>query len=278
MSPSRPRLIAAACVLSAAVAAPVVATQDARPHSVSPDASLKVAVSGSGSISVTPPGFEITGPTQWASDLLLARGSSVTLSVTQADLINFLGWSGDCRNQPVNCTLSMSADRTVTAHFKGGAPPDQGPIVNNPGEPERRDPAGGSAAGGEPSPPASPPGLINVIVNGTTFTFLVTSGPATNSSGPGTVTVQGTVPPGPSSSWIGMQAFRVLNAGSGKSVETARKRSPIVAARCKTKLSRTKKPLSCVAKLPKGTWRISMRVVGRGKVISSSPATSVTVR
>lgn len=77
-------------------------------------ATLTVSKSGNGSGTVTssPSGIDC-GSTCTAS---FDNGTSVTITATPAGGSTFAGWSGDCSGTGT-CTLTMSADKAVTANF-----------------------------------------------------------------------------------------------------------------------------------------------------------------
>jgi uncharacterized repeat protein (TIGR02543 family) len=52
-----------------------------------------------------------------------AVGTTVTLIATPATGATFAGWTGSCGGTATTCTVSMSASRSVTASFTGGAAP-----------------------------------------------------------------------------------------------------------------------------------------------------------
>lgn len=66
---------------------------------------LAVATSGSGSVNLSPPGGSY------------APGSVVTLTAVSGQGFAFAGWSGDLSGTTNPATLTMSADRSVTASF-----------------------------------------------------------------------------------------------------------------------------------------------------------------
>jgi uncharacterized repeat protein (TIGR02543 family) len=74
---------------------------------------LTVSKSGSGTVTSAPAGISC-GTTCSAS---YARGTSVTLTATPASGYSFSGWGGACSGTSANCTVSMTAARSVTATF-----------------------------------------------------------------------------------------------------------------------------------------------------------------
>jgi hypothetical protein len=82
-----------------------------------PDRTLSVEVSGNGDVYSDPeaiscPGIEGPCSSQFAD------GSEVTLTATPDAGNDFAGWGGDCTGSEGNtCTLTMNADKTVTATF-----------------------------------------------------------------------------------------------------------------------------------------------------------------
>jgi uncharacterized repeat protein (TIGR01451 family) len=75
---------------------------------------LTVSVSGSGSVVSSPAG--ISCPTTCGADF--DQTTTVGLTATPASGATFTGWSGACSGTG-SCSVSMSADRTVTATFSG---------------------------------------------------------------------------------------------------------------------------------------------------------------
>jgi uncharacterized repeat protein (TIGR01451 family) len=75
---------------------------------------LAVTVAGSGSVTSSPSG--IACPTACAADF--ATGTVVALTATPASGSTFSGWSGACTGT-TSCSVTLSADRTVTATFTG---------------------------------------------------------------------------------------------------------------------------------------------------------------
>ena len=69
--------------------------------------------SGSGSVTSDPAGIDC-GATCGTT---LASGTTVTLTAVAATGSTFMGWSGACTGSAPTCTLSMTADRNVTATF-----------------------------------------------------------------------------------------------------------------------------------------------------------------
>jgi hypothetical protein len=73
---------------------------------------------GRGSVTSSPAGIDC-GASCSAS---FANGTDVTLTATVAAGTTFAGWSGDCSGRGT-CTLTMSADHSVTATFSRRPPP-----------------------------------------------------------------------------------------------------------------------------------------------------------
>lgn len=80
---------------------------------------LTVTTSGNGTVTSSPSG--ITCGSDCTEDY--AVGTQVTLTATAGSGSNFTGWSGGCVGTAPTCTLTLSANRTVTATFSGIAPP-----------------------------------------------------------------------------------------------------------------------------------------------------------
>jgi uncharacterized repeat protein (TIGR02543 family) len=74
---------------------------------------LDVSVSGSGMVTSDPPGISCPGD----CSEVYPRGTPVTLTATPAAGWVFAGWGGACAGQGNPCTLTMTADRSVTATF-----------------------------------------------------------------------------------------------------------------------------------------------------------------
>jgi hypothetical protein len=70
------------------------------------------AGTGSGDVTSSPAGIDCGG----TCSRLFESGTSVTLTATPAATSTFTGWSGACTGTGA-CTVSMSADRSVTASF-----------------------------------------------------------------------------------------------------------------------------------------------------------------
>src|SRR5947208_7596350 len=64
---------------------------------------------GSGTLAVT--SFEGTGP-------LWRAGSTVNVKTTPAAGNEFEGWTGACAGRSIYCTLTMTGNQTVGAHFR----------------------------------------------------------------------------------------------------------------------------------------------------------------
>ena len=76
---------------------------------------LTVSKSGSGSGTVTSDPAGISCGSDCSQ--IYADGASVVLTATATAGSVFTGWSGDCSGSSSNCTLTMSADKNVTATF-----------------------------------------------------------------------------------------------------------------------------------------------------------------
>jgi hypothetical protein len=74
---------------------------------------LSVAVQGSGSVTITPPGTVCTTSCMET----YASGSTATLNAQPAPNFVFLNWSGDCTGNNPSIQVAMNADRSCTAHF-----------------------------------------------------------------------------------------------------------------------------------------------------------------
>jgi hypothetical protein len=86
--------------------------------------SLSATGSGSGTLSSNPGGLNCTsaaGTTSGTCSAPLASGISVTLTATPAAGSTFTGWSGACSGSSATCTLTMDAEKSVTANFNSAA-------------------------------------------------------------------------------------------------------------------------------------------------------------
>jgi len=82
---------------------------------------LVVAVAAGGKVALNNPAKTCTSncSTDYAGSL---AGASVTLSAVPVDTTyTFTGWSGACSGTATSCTVTMSADRSVTANFKAAS-------------------------------------------------------------------------------------------------------------------------------------------------------------
>jgi hypothetical protein len=96
-------IVAAAAVFGAGAGA-------ARP-AVAP--TLTVFSSGSGTVTSSPRGISCPG----TCSAPFTQGQSVTLTAQPQAGARFSGWSGDCAGSSTTCTLSMTAERVVSAAF-----------------------------------------------------------------------------------------------------------------------------------------------------------------
>jgi uncharacterized repeat protein (TIGR02543 family) len=93
---------------------------------------LDVTVVGSGSVSRTP---DLAG---------YQHGSTVTLQALPATGYSFTGWSGDTTDSANPVTLTMYANRSVTATFEASASVENGPVASLALEPARPSPMRGT--------------------------------------------------------------------------------------------------------------------------------------
>jgi hypothetical protein len=77
---------------------------------------LRVSKSGNGTVSSAPAGINC-GSTCTAT---YPSGTQVTLTATPGRNQQFVGWSGACTGTAATCTVTMDADKSVGASFKGG--------------------------------------------------------------------------------------------------------------------------------------------------------------
>jgi uncharacterized repeat protein (TIGR02543 family) len=75
---------------------------------------LTVATTGPGYVTVAPPDGPCTGgPCQFR----FVAGTSVQLTASTGPSYVFDGWGGDCTGTATTCVVTMTGDRSVTAHF-----------------------------------------------------------------------------------------------------------------------------------------------------------------
>jgi hypothetical protein len=80
--------------------------------------------SGSGTLTGSAGGLNCTstaGTTSGTCTASLASGISVTLTATPAAGNTFTGWGGACSGSSATCTLTMDAEKSVTANFNSAA-------------------------------------------------------------------------------------------------------------------------------------------------------------
>ncbi len=102
------------CTLTLSAHQTVTATFNATAPSL-----LTVVKTGSGTVSSVPAGITCGSD---CSESYPAN-TAVTLSATAASGYGFSGWSGGCAGTAPTCTLTLSANQTVTAMFSSLAPP-----------------------------------------------------------------------------------------------------------------------------------------------------------
>jgi hypothetical protein len=97
---------------------------------------LSVAVTGHGRVT----GGGITcGNGATACSAKEPEGATVGLTASPAARARFTGWGGACSGAAPTCTVTMSADKNVTAGFRGGsAPPAAGRVLKSRGAPTVR--------------------------------------------------------------------------------------------------------------------------------------------
>ncbi len=85
----------------------------------SPDYRLTASVTGNGMITSASGGISC-GVSGTICTKLFGKGSTVVLTATPSEGNRFLGWGGDCSvfAQNATCTVSMDADKTVSATFQ----------------------------------------------------------------------------------------------------------------------------------------------------------------
>jgi len=82
---------------------------------------LKVVPTGSGTVTSSPTGISCGAVCAFA----FTAGNSVTLTAQASLGSQFAGWGGACSGSAPTCTVTMSADQTVTALFKTTPPNTQ---------------------------------------------------------------------------------------------------------------------------------------------------------
>ena len=82
-------------------------------RSNSPQISVKVSGSGTGTITSMPNGISCPNKCNAPFD----AGTSLTLTETAGGASAFSGWSGACSGMGKTCTLTLNGDETVTAGF-----------------------------------------------------------------------------------------------------------------------------------------------------------------
>ena len=102
------------CVVAMTAAKSVTATFNLVRHTLS----VAKAGSGTGSVTSSPAGIDCGG----TCSTTFAHGTSVTLTATASAGSSFAGWSGACSGTG-SCTVTMDADRSVTATFTAEQPP-----------------------------------------------------------------------------------------------------------------------------------------------------------
>jgi uncharacterized repeat protein (TIGR02543 family) len=110
-----------ACASSTATTCTFTMTADtAVTATFAPAAQLSVAVSGNGSVSGGS-GAINCGNGATICGATFAQNATVTLVATATTGATFAGWSGACGGTTTTCTVLMSAAKSVTASFTGGA-------------------------------------------------------------------------------------------------------------------------------------------------------------
>jgi hypothetical protein len=78
-----------------------------------------------GSVTSNPLGINC-GPVCQGQSATFANGTVVTLSAQAITGVTFVNWSGDCGGTGA-CVVTMTADRSVVAHFRVTGRPSEGP-------------------------------------------------------------------------------------------------------------------------------------------------------
>jgi len=98
---------------------PVTVTARFEPSTLPALRVTKSSLSGRGTVTSTPEGIACDEDCE-AAEAAFDVGTSVTLTAVAASGHYFAGWSGDCEGD--DCSLTMTADRTVAAEFLPEAP------------------------------------------------------------------------------------------------------------------------------------------------------------
>jgi hypothetical protein len=78
------------------------------------------AGAGSGTVTSSPPGITCGGSGSAVCTATFPAGTQVTLTATPSGAgQQFVGWSGDCSGTAPTCTLTLNANKSVTATFAG---------------------------------------------------------------------------------------------------------------------------------------------------------------
>ena len=104
------------CPASGQICDPVGVAEVTEPPE--PPVTLTVTKTGSGAVTSVPAGITCGSDCSESYSV----GAAVTLTATAASGYDFSGWSGGCAGAAPTCTLTLSANQTVTATFSARAP------------------------------------------------------------------------------------------------------------------------------------------------------------
>jgi uncharacterized repeat protein (TIGR02543 family) len=96
-----------------------VGTSNPTLHATFKKPRLTVTINGAGT--VTGSGIACTSGSSTGCAADVDAGTDVTLTATTPSGGSFTGWGGACTGSSATCTVTMSADRAVTANFSGGS-------------------------------------------------------------------------------------------------------------------------------------------------------------
>ena len=227
---------------------------------------LRFAVSGGGTVQLSP-NITVTGPAEWSTDWYTGA-AQYTLQVVSG-YPDFTGWSGDCTGAELSCTVTMTKNHTVTAHFADGTPPTAGPITVSPGlPPEVTDPGASSGGTGATTPGVDRttlpvPPLISIIV---THNYV----PATNLFD---VTVGGVVPVVTKRTVDAVRASAVRVGSSAEHATTTAKRTS--SCRITRRVKGSARAFRCGLRLPQGTWNVTTKAMSGTRVVGQSTRTVI---
>lgn len=229
---------------------------------------LRFAVSGGGTVQLSP-NITVTGPAEWSTDWYTGA-AQYTLQVVSG-YPAFTGWSGDCTGAELACTLTMTKNRTVTAHFADGTPPEAGPITSSPGLPPESDPSASSGGTGTGSGSTGPgadrtlpvPPLGSIIV---THNYV----PSVDMFD---VQVGGTVGIVTKRSVDSVRVNAIPASGMAETASTGVRRT--AACRITRRVRGSARAFRCALRLPQGNWNVTTRAMSGRRVVGQSTRTVI---